>query len=453
MLFRSARLERLLPAFVDAVAAQGGTDAVAARILALLEAIDGREAYYALLVEYPQVLARAARLMALSAWAARLLARHPILLDELMRTAASFAATDWREERAQLAAQARALGGDTERLLDLLRHFKQRHVLRLTIADLEGELPVMALSDELSALADVILDVTVDAAAVSLGMSPSPRGPLGGKDQTAEGRGEGYAPALAGFSVVGYGKLGGKELGYGSDLDIIFLYDETLGLAPEKLARLAQRVNTWLTSHTAAGVLYETDLRLRPDGASGLLVSSLGAFRDYQMKRAWTWEHQALTRARFAAGDRALGARFEQVRDEILAQPRDRAKLFADITAMRQKMRGEHRSDAQEIKHIDGGIIDLEFSVQALVLADGPKHAQLRENKGNHMLLRRAADLGLVDAKVAVDAADAYLAMRRRTHQAALNDEEKVRLAPGEMEAERAAVRRLRDSLFAPPTR
>ena len=372
------KLEKLLPAFVAAVADEGGRDATAARLLALLEAIDGREAYYSLLTEYPQVLRRAAHLVAQSAWAARLLARHPILLDELMRTAASFTATDWKAERATLAAECAAFGGDVERLLDHLRHYKQRQVLRFTIAHLEGELPVMALSDELSALADVILDVTLEEAAASLGFA---RG------------------AIPGFCVVGYGKLGGKELGYGSDLDIIFLYDEAISGQSERLARVAQRVSAWLTSHTAAGVLYETDLRLRPDGASGLLVSSLGAFREYQMKRAWTWEHQALTRARYCAGDPAPGQSFERLRDEILAQPRDRAKLLAEIVAMRQKMRSEHRGreapskdqkEGRDLKHIEGGIIDLEFAVQALVLAEGPQHPQLRENKGNHTLLKRA---------------------------------------------------------------
>jgi len=422
-----AKLEKLLPHFVDAVAAEGGGEGTATRLLALLEAIDGREAYYSLLVEYPQVLRRAAHLMARSAWAARLLARHPILLDELTRTAASFALGDWQAEREALAAECAALSGDVERLLDHLRHFKQRHMLRLTIADIEGELAVMALSDELSALADVILDVTLNEATKSLGASASP---------------------IPGFCIVGYGKLGGKELGYGSDLDIIFLYDDAIGAQSERLARVAQRVNTWLTSHTGAGVLYETDLRLRPDGASGLLVSSLGAFRDYQMKRAWTWEHQALTRARFAAGDAQLGERFELLRDEILAQPRDPEKLLAEIIAMRQKMRVENRAEARELKHVEGGIIDLEFSVQALVLAHGPQHATLRENKGNHTLLKRCADLGLVDREIAVAAADAYLAMRRRTHEAALNDEERVRLAPGELESERGAVRRVWKEVF-----
>ena len=238
-----AKLEQLLPGVVAAAAAQGGTAAVAERLVALLEAIDRRDAYYALLVEFPQVLERAARLMARSAWAARLLARHPILLDELTRSAASFTATDWAGERAALAAECAALEGDVERILDHLRHFKQRHVLRLTIADVEGELPVMALSDELSALADTILDVTLEEAAVNVG----------------------FARPFSSLGVVGYGKLGGKELGYGSDLDVIFLYGEHDAGEADRLGRVAQRVNSWMTALTPAGVLYETDLRLRPD--------------------------------------------------------------------------------------------------------------------------------------------------------------------------------------------
>jgi glutamate-ammonia-ligase adenylyltransferase len=434
-----ARLEQLLPLVVAAVAREGGREATAARLLDLLEAVGGREAYYALLVGEPQVLARAARLAARSAWAARLLARHPILLDELTRTAASFAATDWAAERASLAAECAAMAGDVERLLEHLRHYKQRQVLRFTIADIEGELPVMALSDELAALADTILDVTLAEAAKSVGIEgPGPRR-LEGDDTL---------PAVPGFCVVAYGKLGGKELGYGSDLDVIFLYDEEAAPRAERLARVAQRVNSWMTSFTAAGVLYETDLRLRPDGASGLLVSSLAAFRDYQLKRAWTWEHQALTRARACAGDAALGARFEALRDEILAMPRERAKLFGEIVAMRRRMKAENKSHKRDLKQVEGGVIDLEFCVQAIVLADGPAHPELRENKGNHTLLHRAAERGLVDAGIAAAAADAYLAMRRRLHEAALNDEETVRLAEGELEAERAAVRRLWAALF-----
>ncbi|MEO7744437.1 MAG: bifunctional [glutamate--ammonia ligase]-adenylyl-L-tyrosine phosphorylase/[glutamate--ammonia-ligase] adenylyltransferase [Usitatibacter sp.] len=433
-----SKVERLLPALVAAAAQEADAAPAALRLIELLEAIDRRETYFSLLLEHPQVLRRAAHLMTRSRWAARLLARHPILLDELTRTAASFAATDWVAERASLAGECEALAGDVERLLDHLRHFKQRHMLRFTIADIEGELPVMALSDELAALADTILDVTLREAAASLGFARREVT----HDALGPRRHGGDELALGSFGVVGYGKLGGKELGYASDLDVIFLYDMP-GAQAERLARVAQRITTWMTSHTAAGVLYDLDLRLRPDGASGLMVGSLAAFREYQQKRAWAWEHQALTRARACAGDRAVGARFEALRDEILAQPREPAKLFADIAAMRAKMRAEHRAEAQELKHIEGGIIDLEFCVQALVLAEGPGHPQLRENKGNHTLLHRAGELGLIDRALAAAAAEAYLAMRRRAHQAALDDEEKVKVRPGELESEREAVKRL----------
>jgi glutamate-ammonia-ligase adenylyltransferase len=289
----------------------------------------------------------------------------------------------------------------------------------------------MALSDELAALADIILDVTLDEAAVCRGFERPASGPV-----------------IPGFCIVAYGKLGGKELGYGSDLDVIFLYDAGIAAEADRLGRVAGRVNSWMTTLTPAGVLSETDLRLRPDGAKGLMVSSLPAFRDYELTRAWTWEHQALTRARACAGDRAPGAAFERLRDEILATPRDRDKLFADIVAMRARMRAEHKREAGELKHVAGGVIDLEFCVQALVLLHGPQHPTLRENKGNHQLLHRAGALGLIDADLASDAADAYLAMRRLAHQAALNDEETVRVGPGELERERAAVTKLWSAVF-----
>ncbi len=423
------RVERLLPAIMEAAVRENTGPETATRLLDLIEAIDRRESYLALLDEYPQVLARAARLAARSRWAARLLARHPILLDELTRTAASFTATDWAEERRLLTQECAVLRDDTERLMDQLRHFKQRHVLRLAIADVEGELPVMALSDELSALADLLLDVVLGFAG---------RAVFGGDGLSAP----------PGFAVVGYGKLGGKELGYGSDLDIVFLYDDSRKDDAEKLARVAQRVNTWLTSHTAAGVLYETDLRLRPDGASGLMVSSFPSFREYQSKRAWTWEHQALTRARFCAGDAALGGQFEALRREILSTPRDTAKLREEIVAMREKMRAEVKADTRDLKHVAGGVVDLEFAVQALVLAESCRHPALLDNKGNHTLLHRAGEMGIVPMPVAAAAADAYLALRARNHSASLNDEEHALLAEGELAADREAVQELWKAVF-----
>jgi glutamate-ammonia-ligase adenylyltransferase len=432
-----AKVEKLLPAMVGAAVAEGGRVETLKRLLHIIESIDRRDAYFSLLVEFPEVLARAARLVSRSKWASRLIARHPMLLDELTRAAADFAATDWRAERDQLVADCEAHGADIERALEDLRHFKQRHMLRLTIADLEGELPVMALSDELTALADTLLDVTLTLAPRDVTLTLAQRDVI---PDAPTGRND--PGSTQGFIIVGYGKLGGKELGYASDLDIVFLYDGER-LAAEPAMRIAQRVITWLTSYTPAGVLYETDLRLRPDGAKGVMVSSMAGFMDYQRSRAWTWEHQALTRARFCAGDLSLGERFERLRDEILATPRDRAKLLEDIGAMRRKMRTEQRRDKSEIKHIEGGVIDLEFCVQALVLAHGPEHPQLRENKGNHTLLKRMGELGLIPQDVAVAAADAYLAFRRRLHDAALNDEERVLIEGNELSAEREAVRKL----------
>ena len=202
------------------------------------------------------------------------------------------------------------------------------------------------------------------------------------------------------FAVIGYGKLGGKELGYASDLDIIFLHDDPHEHAPENYARLAQRLNHWLTTRTGAGVLFETDLRLRPDGASGLMVSSIEAFRRYQRESAWVWEHQALTRARFCAGDAALGAAFEAERRAILKMKRDEAKLRQEVLAMRQKLLDGHpnRGELFDLKHDRGGMIDIEFMVQYLVLAHAHRRPELVANTGNIALLKLAAELGLIPA-------------------------------------------------------
>ena len=193
--------------------------------------------------------------------------------------------------------------------------------------------------------------------------------------------------------MIAYGKLGGKELGYASDLDLVFLYDDPAPEAAENYARLAQRVNYWLTTTTAAGVLYDTDLRLRPDGASGLLVSPLASFREYQSRHAWPWEHQALSRARHVAGDAAIGKAFEELRIEVLRQERDPAALKRAVAEMRRKLHDGHpnRSARFDLKHDRGGIIDVEFIVQYLVLAHAHAHAELTGNIGNLALLKLAA--------------------------------------------------------------
>jgi len=211
------------------------------------------------------------------------------------------------------------------------------------------------------------------------------------------------------FAIIGYGKLGGKELGYASDLDIIFLHDDPHEQAQENYARLAQRLNLWLTTRTGAGVLFETDLRLRPDGASGLMVSSIEAFRRYQRESAWTWEHQALTRARFCAGDATVGAAFEEERRAILRLPRDAGQLREDVLAMRQTLLEGHpnRSELFDLKHDRGGMIDIEFAVQYLVLARAHDHAELTRNDGNIALLKLAAGLALIPGELAEHAGSA----------------------------------------------
>jgi glutamate-ammonia-ligase adenylyltransferase len=275
-------------------------------------------------------------------------------------------------------------------------------VFRLLAQDLAGVLTVERLADHLSALADAVLEETVRR------VWPELRG------RHRE------APR---FAVIAYGKLGGKELGYASDLDIIFLYEDEDERAGEVYARLAQRLNHWLSSRTSSGVLFETDLALRPSGASGLLVSSVEAFARYQEESAWTWEHQALTRARFSAGDRAVGERFEDIRTSILRRPRDKSSLKREILEMREKMHAAHpnRSGLFDLKHDRGGMIDIEFAVQCLVLGHAHRHADLTGNLGNIALLRMAAGHGLIDADLAERCRDAYREFRRLQHALRLN--------------------------------
>lgn len=412
-----ARLDRLMPALMETAARFDQPDTALVRMLQVVESIGRRESYLALLLEYPQALAALARLAAASPWAAEYLARQPMLLDELI-AAADLGGPDWPQLKAQLRSAMEEHAGNTERQMDLLRHFKHVQTLRLLTRDLAGELPLETLSDHLSDLACVLLEEVVREAWRGLRVRhrQDPK-----------------------FAVIGYGKLGGKELGYASDLDIIFVYDDEHEAAPEVYARLAQRINTWLTSATAAGVLYETDLRLRPNGVAGLLVTRIDAFRDYQFKDAWVWEHQALTRARFVAGDAAVGARFESVRDQVLRLPRDRARLKQEVADMRRRMREGHPNASAlfDLKHDPGAIVDVEFIVQYLVLGYAHDHPALTGNIGNLALLRLAAKLELIPAPLAQAAHAAYRHFRGRQHALRLQGEKYARL-PHEAVADHA---------------
>ena len=423
------RFDVLMPELLATSAANpgaAGAQVVFVRLLALLEAVSRRSAYLALVTEHPPLLPRIAQLMGASAWAAEYLTQHPLLLDELLDARVLLAEPDWGAWREELARQMAGHAGDAERQMDTLRHFRHAQTFRLLAQDLGGRLTVERLADHLSALADVLLGATLDACWTQVAgpQSPPPR-----------------------FAIIAYGKLGGKELGYASDLDLVFLFDvdaddpEAEG-HQERYARLAQRLITWITSNTAAGQLYDTDLRLRPDGASGLLVSSLTAFRKYQRQQAWTWEHQALTRARFVAGDLQLGTTFEADRESILRLPREAGPLAADVSDMRRKMAAGHpnRTALFDLKHDPGGMVDIEFTVQYLVLAHAHRHSVLTRNAGNIALLGMGAELGLLPGALAGEVAEAYRVYRRLQHQIRLTGVAHARVEPKGLAAPRAAV-------------
>jgi glutamate-ammonia-ligase adenylyltransferase len=403
------------------------------RLFELIETVARRSAYLALVIEHPPLLPRLAHLMGASAWAAGYLTRHPILLDELLDARVLLTEPDWAAWRRELARLVAEHAGDSERQMDALRYFQHAQLFRLLAQDLAGMLSVERHADHLSALADTVLEATLAAV-------------------WAQMRGANAAPPR--FAVVGYGKLGGKELGYASDLDLVFLYEPDGDAdAPERYARLAQRVITWLTSTTSAGTLYDTDLRLRPDGASGLLVTSFAAFRKYQRESAWTWEHQALTRARFVAGDVRIGEAFEAQRNEILRMKRDRAKLAADVLEMRQRMHAGHpnTSGLFDLKHDRGAMVDVEFAVQYLVLAHAHEHPALTRNAGNIALLGMAGEMELVPAPVAAAAAAAYRDYRKLQHQIRLTDARHARVDPATHAAHRDAVGALWKAVFGAP--
>jgi glutamate-ammonia-ligase adenylyltransferase len=425
-----SRFDALVPRAVEAASRMANPDDTLSRMLDLLEAIGRRSAYLALLQQYPQALEQVARIAGASSWAADYLLHHPVLLDELLDPRLLVMAPDWVAFRQQLDEQTDALEPDTEAQMDALREAHHAQVFRLASQDIAGLLAVETLSDHLSALADILVDRTIVLAWRKL---------LTRHKET---------PA---FAVIGYGKLGGKELGYASDLDLVYLFDDPDPNAGQVYAKLGTRLNTWLSSRTAAGILFETDLRLRPNGDAGLVVSSVEAFRKYQIESAWLWEHQALTRARFVAGDPAIGEAFEAIRREILCQHRDREKLRSEVMAMRQKMfdnlatRGNE--EVFDLKQDFGGLIDVEFAVQYLILAHAGDHPELTGNLGNIALLRIAAGCGLVPADLAETVRDAYREYRRVQHLRRLNNlDSRVAAAPHRERI--AAVRALWKHVF-----
>ena len=401
----------------------------AAMVLAdWIEPLLRRESYLALLLERPTVHERLLRLLGNARWPARYLLLHPGVIDELANhqmLAERFRQADFEAELEQRRASLAVTGeDDDETLLNLLRRAHHAEVFRTLARDVEGHLTVEQVADDLSALAQSLLRVTTAWCWSRL-----------------KGRHR-DTPRLA---IIGYGKLGGRELGYGSDLDIVFVYDDDNERSGEVYGALVRKLINWLTVKTAEGDLYEIDTALRPNGGSGLLVTSFDAYANYQQRRgsntAWTWEHQAMTRAHCVLGDLKMQARFDAVRQGVITSARDAAALRAEIVAMRERVRAAHpvKDGMFDVKHSAGGMVDVEFAVQFLVLCESQRHPELGQNAGNITLLHRCEAAGLVGAGVGIAAADAYRELRRVQHHARLN-EEPTQVAQHELQAQRTAV-------------
>lgn len=431
-----ARLGRLIAR--AALAARSGrcTMDAATRFIDWLEPLLRRESYLALLVERPEVQNRLLRLLGLARWPMRYLMRHPGVIDELADERLMHSGFEAAEFEAELEqrheAWERSGQADPESLLDTLRRAHHAEVFRTLVRDVEGHITVEQVADELSALADATLHRTILWTWKHLKQA-----------HRSEPR----------FAVIAYGKLGGKELGYGSDLDLVFLFDDDDERAPEIYSAFVRKLIGWLTLRTPAGELFDIDTALRPNGNSGMLVTSLASFEKYQSGRgsntAWTWEHQALTRARWCAGLQELEPRFEAVRRAVLAAPRDAAALRQEVRAMRDKLRAARPvKDGQfDVKHSPGGMVDVEFAVQYLVLAHSAAHPELLDNKGNIALLQRAQDAGLLPDHLGTHAADAYRELRRAQHRARL-DEQPTQVDPASMALHRDAVLALWRAVF-----
>ena len=388
-----------------------------------MEPLLRRETYLALLLERPRVHQQLLRLLGSARWAARYLRTHPGVIDELANPEVLDERFDAAQLRRHLQARHDALASqgadDEESLLNVLRRAHHGETLLTLARDVEGRLSVEQVADDLSLLADTLVEV----AALWVWSRLKTRH----RD-------------LPCFAVLGYGKWGGKELGYGSDLDIVFVYQDDHPQAGEIYAAFARKLIQWLTIKTGEGDVYEIDTALRPNGSAGLLVSSWGSFADYQRQRgsntAWVWEHQAMTRARFCVGDEQLRQPFEEVRREVLCAPRDPQALAVEVVAMRDKMRAAQslKPKVFDFKHSPGGMIDAEFAVQFLVLAHAQRHPDLVKNVGNIALLEHAESVGLLPHGMGQAAADAYRALRHWQHQARLDE------ASGELPLSEAQV-------------
>ncbi len=432
-----ARLDKLMPLLIKTSGASADPLITLNRIAELVKSIGGRASYLALLLENPGILDHLFRLSGASSLIATFLARHPVLLDELLDPRTLYAPPKRAELLQELRFRLEQLPDDFEYLMEALRVFKQVNVLRVAAADVTEVLPLMRVSDHLSDIAEVSIgEVLTLANRHLIAKHGTPTGATGEES------------SIANFAVIAYGKLGGLELGYGSDLDLVFLHSASEGQTVngptpidnhQYFARLGQRIIHILTAHTQAGILYDTDMRLRPSGSSGVLVSHIDGFADYQTNTAWTWEHQALIRARAIGGDPQLCKQFENIRRHVLAHRRDRKKLRAEVREMRMKMRREllePETDVFDIKQDTGGIVDIEFLVQYLVLSHASDHEELLEWTDNVRLIHTLIETDVIHEFDAHILKHAYLIYRAVAHKLSLQEK------PARVPAERFCLLR-----------
>ena len=441
------RVDRLVPLLLRETARVAHPDVTIARLIRLCEAIGRRTAYFALLIENPTALSQLVNLAAASPWIAGWIGQHPVVLDELLDPRGLYELPGREALEAELNDRLAQLGDNLEAQTDWLREFRNAHLLRVAAADIGPGLSPDRVGAHLSQLADVLVG---NCLRIAHQMLVARHGPPGGDTHCPE----------PGFAVIGYGKLGSLELGYASDLDMIFLYDAvegglTLGerQIPNELffARLGQRLIHLLTARTPAGILYEVDMRLRPSGNAGPLVTGLSAFRRYQEDKAWIWEHQALVRARPVAGKAELGAAFEEVRRSVLCRARDNKTLLREVRDMRDRMAATHATPKGvtgfDVKHDRGGIVDIEFMVQYWVLRSAHAHPDVTVPRDNVRILEALAGAGAIPTERAEFLSSSYRRLLSVEQRLKLM-ERGSRIAPEELGDLPAAVLKIWNETF-----
>ncbi len=445
------RVDRILPLLIDATMGQSNPSDALMRCLHLVRAVAGRSGYLQILIERPPALHRLVSLFAKSAWVSTFVTRHPIVIDELLRDNDSSSLPD----RAALLADAmheanRLKDQELDEQMDAMRQFQHTRELRVAAAELTEDLPLMRVSDQLTWLAEAVIAAVVFLVEQTLTVRHGrPKCVVDDHVQYPE------------LGVVAYGKLGGIELGYGSDLDVVFLHNsagkqqETDGEKPIEnglfYARLAQKVVHFMSTHTPAGILYDIDLRLRPNGQSGVLVTGFDAFAQYQLKQAWTWEHQALVRARLIFGGPPVAARFTQIRADVLGQTRDRQQLAKDVLDMRARMRSNLEQGGAgkiHLKNDAGGVADVEFMVQYLVLSYAAVHHELLEYPDNIRVLEVAANCGLIDGDECELLKQHYLSLRSYIHRQSLQQEPSIVALSDELATIKNQITQIWNRLF-----